>query len=119
MSNAPEGGRRLNQLLSGRWTICVLAELAEGGKRYQDLTEALNGLTHKVLTDTLRRAERDGLISRHLDNSRVETATLYELTDLGRSLNAPLAAMEEWADHNWLGVEAARQHWDRCRRTIH
>ena len=83
-------GRKVAELLAGRWTLGVLAELTRGGLRYQDLHDALDGVSYKVLTDTLRRAERDGLIVRHLDSSRVETATLYELTDLGRSLDAPL-----------------------------
>jgi hypothetical protein len=50
------------------------------------------------LTDTLGRAERDGLITRHLDAERVDTATLYELTDLGRSLDEPLAALDRWVE---------------------
>ena len=66
-----------------------------------------------MLTDTLRRAERDGLIVRHIDPNRTETATLYELTDLGRSLAEPLAALERWVDGNWARVEAARQRWSR------
>jgi DNA-binding HxlR family transcriptional regulator len=103
----------LLRLLDGRWTLLVLAELTEGGRRYQDLHEALDGIAYKVLTETLRRAERDGLIARHLDGERIETATLYELTDLGRSLDVPLAAMAEWADRNWQAVEAARHHWDQ------
>jgi DNA-binding PadR family transcriptional regulator len=71
-------------LIDGRWTLPVLAELQNGGRRYQDLDDALDGVSHKVLTDTLRRAERDGLVVRHLDPGRVETATLYQLTELGR-----------------------------------
>jgi DNA-binding HxlR family transcriptional regulator len=89
----------------------VFAELDGGGRRYQDLDEALDGVSHKVLTDTLRRAERDGLVIRHLDPGRVETATLYHLTDLGRSLAEPLAGLERWVDHNWHRVEKARQEW--------
>jgi DNA-binding HxlR family transcriptional regulator len=54
-----------------------LAELAREGRRYQDLHDALDGISYKVLTETLRRAERVGLIARHLDGDRVETATLY------------------------------------------
>ena len=103
-------------LLAGRWTLTVLTELGEGGRRYQDPYDSLDGISYKVLTETLRRAERDGLIARHLDGERIETATLYELTDLGRSLDAPLAAMAKWADHNWQAVEAARSRWDRRRR---
>jgi hypothetical protein len=51
------------QALAGRWTLAVLAELANGGRRYQDLLDALDGVSHKVLIDTLRRAERDGLVA--------------------------------------------------------
>jgi DNA-binding HxlR family transcriptional regulator len=90
--------------------------LAGEGRRYQDLYGALDGISHKVLTETLRKAERDGLVSRHLALDRIQTATLYELTHVGRSLDAPLAAMTEWAERNWPEVEAARQHWDRRRR---
>ena len=93
----------------------MLSHLVEGGRRYQELHDALDGISYKVLTDTLRRAERDGLITRHLDGSRIETATLYELTDLGRSLDAPLVAMAEWVEANLQAVEAARTHWDRLR----
>jgi DNA-binding HxlR family transcriptional regulator len=106
----------LVQTLAGRWTLAILAELANGSRRYQDFHDALDGISSKVLTETLRRAERDGLIGRHLDAERVETATLYELTDLGRSLDAPLAAFAGWIDTNWQAVEAARHHWDQLPR---
>lgn len=46
-------------MLSGRWTLAVLGELTPGGRRYQNLYDALDGISYKVLTDTLRRAERD------------------------------------------------------------
>jgi DNA-binding HxlR family transcriptional regulator len=100
------------RLVAGRWTLAVPGELAKGGGRYQDLHTALGRISYKVLTDTLRRAERDGLISRHLDSQRVETATLYMLTDVGRSLTEPLAALGRWADANWQSVEAAHREWD-------
>jgi DNA-binding HxlR family transcriptional regulator len=93
--------------------MAVLALLAQGGRRYQDLDDALDGVSHKVLTDTLRRAERDGLVVRHLDPGRVETATLYELTELGRSRDEPLRALERWVDGYWSRVDVARRVWDR------
>jgi len=102
----------LVQLLAGRWTLAVLAELLGRGHRYQDLYDALDGISYKVLTDTLRRAERDGLIVRHLDAEHIETATLYELTDLGRSLDVPLAAFDCWVESNWELVEAAQRERD-------
>jgi DNA-binding HxlR family transcriptional regulator len=70
----------------------------------------LDGISHKVLTDTLRRAERDGLITRHLD-SQMGTANLYALTDLGRSLEEPLAEVERWVDAHWHQVESAQRSW--------
>jgi DNA-binding HxlR family transcriptional regulator len=117
MTNDGPAAQQLIELLAGRWTMAVLAILKEEGCRYQDFDEVLNGISHKVLTDTLRRAERDGLIARHLDPSRVETATLYELTDLGRSLEEPLLVLQRWVDKYWLNVDAARHQWDRRRRS--
>jgi DNA-binding HxlR family transcriptional regulator len=108
-----KGQRQVIELLVGRWTLAVLAELQNGGRRYQDLDEALDGVSHKVLTDTLRRAERDGLVVRHLDPGRVDTATLYQLTDLGRSLDEPLTVLERWFDTNWPEIEEARRRWNQ------
>lgn len=93
------------------------AEVTRSGRRFQDLHDAVDGISHKVLTETLRRAERDGLIARHVDGSRIETATLYELTDLGRSLDVPLRACADWIDSNGAAVAAARERWNRRRRT--
>jgi len=111
-----ERPRQLIDLVDGRWTLAVLGELHDGGHRYQELHDALDGISYKVLTETLRRSERDGLIARHLDAERIEMATLYQLTELARSLDAPLTAMTEWAAHNSQLVEAARTRWDRLRR---
>ncbi len=66
--------------------MAVLAELSNQGHRYQELHNAIDGISHKVLTDTLRRAERDGLLTRYLDPGRVETATLYQFTCCPRPL---------------------------------
>ena len=110
---------RFLALVGARWCLPIIEQLGEGGRRYQDLHDALDGISYKVLTETLRRAERDGLISRRLDEGRVETTTLYELTDLGRSLDQPLAALTEWAEVNWKAVEAAREQWDARRQAGH
>lgn len=99
------------RLVAGRWTLPVLAELQDTSCRYQGLGDALGAVSHKVLTDTLRRAERDGLVSRHLDPVRLETATVYQLTDLGRSLDEPLMTFERWAIDSWREVEEARRRW--------
>jgi len=112
---AATGNRSVHfvHLLAGRWTLSVLDELGDGGRRYQDLQDRLDGIAHKVLTETLRRAERDGLIARRLDSAHIDTTTVYELTPLGRSLDVPLAAFEHWVEKNWEQLEAARRDWDR------
>lgn len=58
---------------------------------------------HKVLTDTLRRAELDGLVTRRLDQDRVEAATLYMFTDPARPLDEPLANLGHWVQVNGHG----------------
>ena len=113
MTNGSASPQQCISLINGRWTLAVLAELVNGGRRYQELDEALDGVSHKVLTDTLRRAERDGLVVRHLDPDRVETATRYQLTELGRSLDEPLAALEQWVDAHWSDIEEARRRWNQ------
>jgi DNA-binding HxlR family transcriptional regulator len=99
-------------LIGGRWTLALLAALTEDGRRFRELHGALNGISCKVLTETLRRAERDGLIGRHLDPDRIESATLYQLSDLGRSLDATVASLDQWIDLEWERVESARRLWD-------
>jgi DNA-binding HxlR family transcriptional regulator len=111
VTSEQEGPYAFVRLIGGRWTLKMLAELAAGGRRYQDIYIVLDGVSHKVLTDTLRSAERDGLIIRRLDSERTDTTTLYELTNLGRSLSEPLAVIERWVGTNWHLVEAARRSW--------
>jgi DNA-binding HxlR family transcriptional regulator len=103
----------LVRVLAGRWTIGLLAELSRSDRRYQELHDRLAGISHKVLTDTLRRAERDGLVVRRLDSDRVESATLYQLTNLGWSLDAPLNALGQWVELHWSETEAAQRLWDQ------
>ncbi len=61
--------------------------------------------TYPVRTDT----------AQHLDDARIETTTLYELTDLGRSLDQPLTALAKRAEANWKAVEVAREQWEARR----
>jgi DNA-binding HxlR family transcriptional regulator len=115
MADRWEMADRPVSLLARRWTLKLLGQLSHTGRRYQDLHVALDGISHKVLTDTLRRAERDGLLTRHIDPSRVETATIYQLTMLGETLAEPLAALDRWSEANWQRVERARGEWNERR----
>jgi DNA-binding HxlR family transcriptional regulator len=107
MTDRDASSERLIQLLGGRWTLAVLAN-PDHGRRYQEFHDSLDGISHRVLTETLRRVERNGLVTRHVDSARVETATLYQLTDLGRSLEEPLVALDLRVEVYWSQVEATR-----------
>ena len=82
--------------------------------RYQDIDEALDSVSHKVLTDTLTTpARRAGWSYVSWILVRVETTTLYQLTDLGRSLDEPLTALQRWFEANWPDIEEARRRWNQ------
>jgi HxlR-like helix-turn-helix len=116
MSNRYQSAGQLVQLLAERWTLAVLGQLCGvASDTRRSMTSWATSPT-RCFPSRSAGAERDGLIARHLDPCRIETATIYEMTDLGRSLDVPLASMTEWADTNWDSVRAGRQRWHQLRR---
>jgi len=94
--------------IGARWTVFVVTALAEGPMRFTELRTHIQGITPKVLTDTLRTLEVDGLVLRtsYDENPpRVE----YTLTPLGRSLLSPLQAVREWAESHVAEMIQARE----------
>jgi len=99
--------RTVLQQIGARWTVFVVNALDDGPRRFGELKGHIRGITPKVLTETLRSLEADGLVSRHeYDENppRVE----YALTPLGRSLLVPLRALRRWAEEHVPDIEAAR-----------
>ena len=94
--SSPDGANAVH-LLSGRWALPILAELARGGHRYQDLHDALDGISYKMLTETLRSMEADGLVERRVLKDTAPQHVEYALTALGATLREPLAAICSWA----------------------
>jgi DNA-binding HxlR family transcriptional regulator len=108
-------------LLRGAWTVAVLAELALGEKQYKDLLTAINSveervgwashdrpLSDRVLSDTLRRTRRDGLLTRRAQPGRFG-AVWYQLTPTGRSLLRAARPLAEWAQHHRDEIAAAQR----------
>ena len=96
--------------IGDRWTALIVGVLEYGPRRFSEIRDAM-GITSKVLTQTLRTLERDGLIRRTAyDESppRVE----YELTPLGLTLREPLAAIRNWAEAHLPEIMAARERVD-------
>ena len=85
--------------IGARWTIFVITALADQGgpMRFTELKRYIQGITPKVLTETLRALETDGLVLR-VDHGDNPPHVDYALTELGQSLRAPLAAVREWAE---------------------
>ncbi|MFF4690913.1 winged helix-turn-helix transcriptional regulator [Streptomyces sp. NPDC001307] len=103
-----------NQLLgrlSDKWVSLVVAALATGPLRYSDLGRKIAGVSPKMLTQTLRTLERDGIISRTVTPS-VPVRVDYELTPLGASLAGLLTAVKDWAETHFEEVRTAREHYD-------
>ena len=105
------------QVLDGvadRWTVLVVGALADGPMRYSDLAERVDGISQKMLTQTLRGLERDGLATR-TRYAEIPPRVVYALTDAGRSLAAPLAALADWTTAHTADVLAARERFDASR----
>lgn len=98
-------------LLAGRWVLSVLAHVASDPMRHRELLDAIDGISEKVLTDTLRRMERDGLIVREV-GSGVPSHVVYCATSLAQTLDEPLRAMLAWKKAHWDAVETSRLRWD-------
>jgi DNA-binding HxlR family transcriptional regulator len=103
-----------NQLLdriSDKWVSLVVSALATGPMRYSDLGRKIAGVSPKMLTQTLRSLERDGILSRTVTPS-VPVRVDYELTPLGHSLALLLTAVKDWAETNIEQVHQARERYD-------
>ncbi|MFF6827305.1 winged helix-turn-helix transcriptional regulator [Streptomyces longwoodensis] len=103
-----------NQLLdriSDKWVSLVVSALAPGPMRYSDLARRIAGVSPKMLTQTLRSLERDGLLTRTVTPS-VPVRVDYELTRLGHSLAHLLTAVKDWAETHFDEVHAARERYD-------
>ncbi|MEU8239035.1 helix-turn-helix domain-containing protein [Actinoplanes missouriensis] len=98
--------------IGSKWAVLVMGELGrQGARRFTQLRRQLGGISEKMLTQTLRTLERDGLILRTVYPEapiRVE----YELTPLGQTLRGPLKALTEWSTQHIEEVVDARQKYD-------
>jgi DNA-binding HxlR family transcriptional regulator len=103
--------RTVLDLIGGRWTVLVIGALAEGPRRFGQLEREAGGISAKVLTQTLRALERDGLLTRTI-YPEIPPHTEYELTSLGRDLIDPLAALRGWAETHIETIIATRAEAD-------
>lgn len=94
-----------------KWTVLVVSALAERTLRFTELRSTVGGVAAKVLTQTLRALERDGVLRRKV-YAEVPPRVEYSLTPLGRSLIEPITAIQDWAEGHVSSVLAARDEYD-------
>jgi DNA-binding HxlR family transcriptional regulator len=93
--------------VGAKWTAKIITCLRDGPRRFSELQVPLRGITPKVLTESLRALERDGMLTR-TERPGIPAHVEYELTALGRSLFEPLAAQCAWTRRHLAEVVAAR-----------
>lgn len=97
--------------IGDKWTIMIVAALSRGPLRFNALQRAVPGLSHKMLTVTLRGLERDGLVTRTAF-ATIPPRVDYELTPQGQSLREPLLTLASWARAQQGYIDSARIRFD-------
>jgi DNA-binding HxlR family transcriptional regulator len=97
--------------IGDKWTVLVIGSLVDGSLRFSELRARIGGVAPKVLTQTLRAMERDGLLTRTV-HAQVPPRVDYELTPLGASLTAPIATLTDWAETHLTQILGSRDSYD-------
>lgn len=103
--------REVLDRIGDKWSVLVVVLLGTGTHRFSELHRAIDGVSQRMLTVTLRGLERDGLVSRTVHPS-VPPRVEYALTDLGRTLLGPLSAVSDWAIAHRDNIRDARASYD-------
>lgn len=109
-----EATRPILEQIANKWAVLILSVLCNQPSRFNDLKRRLDGITHKSLSDALKRLERDGLISRAILPTQ-PVGVEYTITPLGASLREPFAALYNWSLANGGKMTMAQVAYDRAR----
>ena len=104
--------RRVLDRVGEKWSILAIRMLGERPYRFNELRRALDGITQRMLTLTLRSLERDGLVTRTVTPT-IPPRVDYDLTPLGRSLQLPIDQLTVWALQHHDSIMIARESFDR------
>ena len=113
---APDAGgcvatREILDRIGDKWSLYIVAMLANGPQRFNELKRSIEGISQRMLTLTLRGLERDGLITRTMFPT-IPPRVDYELTDMGRTLLEPVMALVNWANENQVAIAEAHKRFD-------
>ncbi|WP_304307603.1 helix-turn-helix domain-containing protein [Pseudacidovorax intermedius] len=120
---APDTGgcvatREILDRIGDKWSLYIVALLADGSRRFNELKRGIEGISQRMLTLTLRGLERDGLVTRTMYPT-IPPRVDYELTDLGRTLLTPVMALVNWADQNQAAIAEAHKRFDEAPEPDH
>jgi DNA-binding HxlR family transcriptional regulator len=100
--------------VADKWTVLVLGVLVRGPTRFNQLRREIEGLSQKVLSQTLKNLERDGFVTRQAF-ATVPVTVEYRITPLGETLAARMQALLDWAEDNVQEVLEAQSRYDEAR----
>ncbi|WP_347556144.1 helix-turn-helix domain-containing protein [Robbsia sp. KACC 23696] len=103
--------RPILEQITNKWSVLILTVLCTAPSRFNAIKRRLDPITHKALTEALRRLERNGLVNRRVIASS-PVAVEYSITPLGRTLQGPFVALIAWAEVHGGGIEIAQQAFD-------
>lgn len=107
--------RRGLELIADQWTLLVIVALQQGTKRFSQIHAQIERISKKMLTQTLRALERDGLVKRVV-YPVVPPMVEYSLTTLGQTLIEPIWALRDWSEQYIEEVERIRAEYDQTGR---
>jgi DNA-binding HxlR family transcriptional regulator len=99
------------ELISSKWALLIVPALGEGPMRNNELLRRIGGVSQKMLTQTLKELEYNGLVIR-TDHQTVPPHVEYKLSPLGRSLSQTLVALDNWAEKHHGDLAAARERYE-------
>ncbi|MBI1257559.1 MAG: transcriptional regulator [Chloroflexi bacterium] len=105
--------RQILDLIADKWTALVIGALEDEPQRFSQIQRRIDGISQKMLTQTLRSLERDGLVERTV-YAEVPPRVVYNLTPLGETLCAPIAAIRCWAEGHIAEVTVAQIAYNRA-----
>ena len=113
---APDAGgclatREILDRIGDKWSLYIVAMLANGSRRFNELKRGIDGISQRMLTLTLRGLERDGLVTRTMYPT-IPPRVDYQLTDMGRTLLKPVMALVNWANENQVAIAEAHKRFD-------
>lgn len=109
--------RDILDLVASKWSTLIIGVLEEQPHRFGQLKRAVPGITQKMLTQTLRRLEKDGLVHREVHAQMRPPQVEYSLTDLGQTITEPLAAIRDWSEQHLPDVRRAQKRFDELEPT--